>query len=154
MIVPTWWRGALVGLALVSAATAPEKKPVPLYTNEDLDRVSPYRDQTGVRSEPAVRAAEIPPPDTPRAHASQGEAYWRREAARVRERVGALGDRADEIRRELREARSAPRSRRASGPSLATREARLAALERRMRELESALEDRARRAGALPGWLR
>jgi hypothetical protein len=42
-----------------------------------------------------------------------------------------------------------------SGPGSSGRlHARLAALERRMRELEEELADRARRDGALPGWLR
>jgi len=38
--------------------------------------------------------------------------------------------------------------------SEATLRAKLLALERRMRQLEEDLADRARREGALPGWLR
>ncbi len=152
------WFGPFVGLALSSGAAAQEKKPVPLYTNDDLDRLSPYRGQTGVLSEPAVGATETP--TTP--NGARGEAYWRREAARVRAEVRALEERAEEIRGELREARNAPpspwswssRPRRVATPALASREARLHALERRVRELETDLADRARRAGALPGWLR
>jgi hypothetical protein len=158
--VKTQWFGPLVGLALLSGAAAEEvKKPVPLYTNEDLERVAPYRGQTGVLSEPAARA----PRETPTAKdAPTGESYWRREAARVRERIADLRDRAEEIRRELQEARDAARpsawksgrSRDPRPPSLAPREARLAAIEARMRALELDLEDRARRARALPGWIR
>ena len=54
----------LFGLALLGEAGAEEKKPVPLYTNEDLDRLSPYRGQTGVLSESTVESASIPAPRT------------------------------------------------------------------------------------------
>lgn len=155
----------LFGLAVLGEAGTEEKKAVPLYTNEDLDRMSPYRGQTGVLSESTAVGGASVPSSEPRA--PEGEDYWRREAARVRERVRTLEERAEKIRRELREARSAPspawssRPRRASDPSLAAREARLAArearlaaIEQQVRELESELADRARRARALPGWLR
>jgi len=147
----------LFGLAMLGAAGAEEKKSVPVYTNEDLDRLSPYRGQTGVLSESSVESASVP---TPRASAPEPEAYWRREAARVREQVRALDEKAEEIRRELREARRATpppwssRPRRVATPNLGPREARLKALEERIRALEVDLADRARRAGALPGWLR
>lgn len=156
----TLWIGPLAGLALLSGAAAEEgKKPAPLYTNEDLDRLSPYRGQTGVLSEPAAAAPRATPPAR---EGPQDEAYWRREAARVRERIGSLRERADEIRREVQEARNAAqptawtsgRSRAPKAPSLAPREARIAALEARIRELEADLADRARQARALPGWLR
>jgi uncharacterized coiled-coil protein SlyX len=161
------WLGPLVGLALVSWARAEERKPVPLYTNEDLDRLSPLRGQTGALSGPAVPATDGTPREGPPSRTSRGEDYWRQEAARVRERVHLLEERAEEIRLELREARSAPsppwssRPRRASSASpasrearLAAREARLAVIEQQIRELESDLADRARWARALPGWLR
>jgi hypothetical protein len=158
--VKALWFAPLVGIALLSGAAAEEiKKPAPLYTNEDLDRLAPYRGQTGVLSEPAGEAPRATPTER---EERTDETYWRREAARVRERIGALRERADEIRRELQQAREAARagvwtSRRPhppKAPSFAPREARLAAIESRMRELETDLEDRARRARALPGWLR
>src|SRR5262245_31925259 len=58
--VKSLWFCPLLGLALLGGGAAEEaKKPVRVYTNEDLDRLSPYRDQTGVFSEPA---AETPRP--------------------------------------------------------------------------------------------
>ena len=36
-----------------------EKKPIPLYTNDDLQRVAPYRDQTGGSSRLAAPAVEV-----------------------------------------------------------------------------------------------
>ena len=41
-----------------------------------------------------------------------------------------------------------------SDPQVEALQERILALEARIRELESSLEDRARREGALPGWLR
>jgi hypothetical protein len=138
-----------------------KRPPVRVYTNEDLDRVRPFRDETGVRSVPAVPAAEGETRSTsderPR---GRGEAYWRREAERVRDRVQAMEAQAAELRAQIAE-RAAEASRLTRGRStsagsgsLATLRAKLEALERRMREIEDGLADRARREGALPGWLR
>jgi hypothetical protein len=146
-----------VGIALVSGAAAEEgKKPSRVYTNEDLDRLAPFRGQTGVLNEPAAETPRAPATD-----AGPDEAYWRREAARVRDRVSALRARADDIRREVREAREAAQSEpwtsrgpRRTAPKTAPREAELAAIEKRISALEIDLADRARAARALPGWLR
>ncbi|HEY2945348.1 MAG TPA: hypothetical protein VGN09_23135, partial [Vicinamibacteria bacterium] len=78
----------LLALACARAAGASalddEKKPVPLYTNEDLRRVSPHRDETGVSSTPAAAPAAEPAAERGRGH---GEEYWRREAERLRDRL-------------------------------------------------------------------
>ena len=83
--------------AAEASALDDEKKPVPLYTNEDLQRVSPYRDETGGSSKPA--AAPAPEPASERGRA-RGEEYWRREAERVRDRLRPLRERASEARRD------------------------------------------------------
>jgi len=141
-------------------ASGRPKPPVRLYTNEDLDRVRPFRDETGVSSVPAVPAGEgearPPAGERPRA---RGEAYWRREAERVRERVQAMEAQAAGLRAQIaervEEAGRLERGRRSTGPaSPATLRAKLAGLERRMRQTEESLAERARREGALPGWLR
>ncbi|HEX9203971.1 MAG TPA: hypothetical protein VF964_08415 [Vicinamibacteria bacterium] len=162
------WR-TFVCLAVVAApALADEtekKRPVPVYTNEDLERVRPFRDETGVASVPASW-----PPDPlgavgPRARRAgsrasdsgvRDEAWWRREAARVRDRESALDLQAAELRRRITEARAEPWSsrRRRAVPDTRPWQARLAAIEERRRALEDDLLERARRAGALPGWLR
>jgi hypothetical protein len=150
------------------APASPLRPPARLYTNEDLDRVRPFRDQTGVRSVPAValepstegRARERPgsPPADAR---GRGEEYWRGEAERVRDRVRAMETQADELRLQIAEraeeaGRQLTRGRRGSAGagSAAALRARLVALERRMRQMEVDLSERARRARALPGWLR
>lgn len=141
---------SLLGLAC-SAAAAGEKPRV--YTNDDLDRVAPYRGQTGAQSEPAPRA------ETARARPSErdtgrDERYWRaqadrtaEEARKLRERAASLAERVDELRRQ-------PGARPYSDPRIVSLETRRRALEERAREAELRLEERARRAGALPGWLR
>jgi hypothetical protein len=139
------------------------RPPARLYTNEDLDRVRPFRDQTGVRSIPAVGPDDHPAaaPADERAR-RRGEDYWRREAARARDRVRAIAAQAADVRARIaeraEEGRQLARRGRAGSSSSprseATLQAKLATLEGRMRQIEDDLADRARRDGALPGWLR
>lgn len=170
------WPCRGLGLLLLagSAAAAPEeKKPVPLYTNDDLARVSPLRDETGVSSKVMAR-----PPAASRRDEddrARAEAYWRREAESHRARMQAALDRIEDLRARIaeREARPPARSRTTAGRSrpgsggsrsrpssanaaapLEAMQRRLAALEARRREADQRFEDRARREGALPGWLR
>jgi septal ring factor EnvC (AmiA/AmiB activator) len=140
------------------------RPPVRVYTNEDLDRVHLFRDETGVRSVPAVSPDERPAPVRAEKARGRGEEHWRREAARVRERVRALQARASELRASIAEqadeaSHFLTRRRRSaaslSGDGSTSRlQSRLAALEQRIRETEEDLSERARRDGALPGWLR
>ena len=159
------------GLSVILCATAgasddeagpPPRPPVRVYTNEDLDRVRPFRDETGVRSVPAVTPDDRPAPAEKRR--GRGEDYWRGEAARVRERIRAMEAQASELRAQIAEQaeesgqvlgrrRRSSASLSGSGSSARLR-AKLASLERRVRETEEDLADRARRDGALPGWLR
>jgi hypothetical protein len=150
------WICLLAGLVPLSEAAGEEaKKPVRVYTNEDLERISPYRAETGVLNEPAASAPHAAGDE------ATDEAYWKREAARVRDRVAALRERADDIRRQMREAEEAFRSEpwtsrgpRRAAPKTAPREAQLAAIEKKIAALETDLADRARAARALPGWIR
>jgi hypothetical protein len=151
-------------LCVPAGASDEASRPTPrVYTNEDLERVHPFRDQTGVASVPAevpqeAGARPVREPPTRR----RGEDDWRREAARVRDRVQALEVQAAGLRAQIAEraeeaSRVALGRRRSStggSTSEATLRAKLAALERRMKQLEDDLADRARREGALPGWLR
>ena len=149
-------------LCVSSAPAGAEHPPARVYTNEDLDRVHPFRGETGVHSVPAAPPAEPAPSGPPdRRLGRRGEDYWRREAARVRERVRALEAQAGELRARIaeqaeQESRQLVRNRRASpGSSSGARlRAKLLGLERRRRETEDDLAERARREGALPGWLR
>jgi hypothetical protein len=154
----------LATLALPWPCSSEEKKPVPVYTNEDLDRVHPYRDQTGVTSTPAVTATgETTGGKTRqgrRAGATAGtearsaEEQWRRSAEKLREKLQPARDRAADLREKIEERRQKPGVRPYSDPRIVADQRRLEVLERRIREAESNFEDRARRLGVLPGWLR
>jgi hypothetical protein len=149
---------------LLAAGTVAADEPKRVYTNEDLARVSPLRSETGVDSTPA----QPPPADTAVATArgsararggATSEARWRHEAERVRQRVRALHDSADGLRLRIAQQHAAAAAKRdKSGQPHrdqgAALEQRLALVLRQARELEADLEERARRDGALPGWLR
>jgi hypothetical protein len=151
--MPTHWRVWCV-LLLVSRAAGAEgerDKKVTLYTNDDLERVSPRRGETG-GSMPPVAAAPAPAPD--RKPEGQGEEYWRREAERLQDRLEPLRARLADLRARIEERRRQPGVKPYSDPRVEAWRRRLAALEERMRDMEDRFLTRARRAGALPGWLR
>jgi len=169
----TTYRALALGLSLVAPVpTRAGDEPVParakarLYTNEDLERVHPFAAETGVSSVPAVSTAPGDGARETRQRSEgrskhQGESYWRAEAERVRQKLRALEERAAGLRARIaeRSSRTEVFGRRGSsassrGTSLVTLQSSLAALETRARHLEEDLFERARRAGALPGWLR
>lgn len=154
-------------LPLAAPAVAQDKKAAPLYTNVDLERVAPLRAETGATSVPAVQPAAPSADDG--ATRQRAEAHWRREAERHHARLAALKRKADDMRLRLEDLKQRTeeqrrRSQQGRGRSASQRqvsdrpvrsaEARLRAVEEQMRELDSAFEDRARMAGALPGWIR
>ncbi len=153
----------LAGTLLSCSATAGDdgrKKDVPVYTDDDLRRVSPLRDQTGGGMAPETAAPDrSAAPEAPRATSpdkarGKDEAYWRREWERLRDRLQPLRDRAEDLRTQIEERRRVPGVRPYSDPRVESLQRRLAALEARIRDAEDGLHERARRAGALPGWLR
>jgi hypothetical protein len=136
-----------------SAARDDAKKAVPLYTNDDLDRVSPLRAQTGGSTAVPEPPATVKP--EPRRQAgAHPEAYWRRESERLQDRLQPLRDRIEDLRVRIEERRRSPRVRPYSDPRIESWQRRVAGLEQRIREAEDRLHERARRAGALPSWLR
>ena len=151
-----------LGVSPVVGTWAAEETPsVPTYTNDDLRRVSPRRGETGVLSKPAV------PPGaggvTPAARRPRGEDYWRGEAERLHDRLRSLRQRSDDLRllieqRERQQRRQSATTRRsptaAAPDSTEVLRRRLGSLEEEIRDRESRFEERARREGALPGWLR
>jgi chromosome segregation ATPase len=150
--------GALVCLRATALATADDTekaRPTRTYTDEDLKRVSPRRGETGALSEPGT-AADASRDDAPTRQ--RHEAYWRAQAERLQQQLSALRRRAEDLRARIEEARRRPdpplgKSRRGADP-VPGLERRLHAIEAEVRERQDALEERARRAGALPGWLR
>lgn len=146
------------------------------YTDADLERVRPLRDETGVDSQPAFE----PAPDTGHAgrgragtargrgrarsatadtapsplHDTRAEAYWRAEARRVEARVRTLRARAQSWQRRIDQRRRRPDVRPYTDPQIVEWQRQRDEVERQARDLEGDLDDRARRARALPGWLR
>jgi hypothetical protein len=151
---------ALAGLPAIGE----EGKPARVYTNEDLDRVAPRRGETGVLSRPAAvpaRKSSSPEPAERVGGAKRSEDYWRREAARVQAQVRTLQEQVSRLREQIERAahrssggKSRPGRVREAWAAEDDRARRLRDLETRARELESNLEDRARREGVPPGWLR
>lgn len=153
---------ALAAHASGGAPTRPAQSrgPARVYTNADLDRIHPFAAQTGGFSTPAAATDAAGAAEAEARPRGRGERYWRDEAARVRERVRSLEERAAGLRVRIAElSRETPVYGRKGGSSpktggAASLLASLAALERRSRATQTDLEERARRDGALPGWLR
>ena len=153
----------LATLVAVSAA-AESPAPTPTYTNEDLERVHPRREQTGVESQAAsATPAEAAPRPAPRGKdrrlapiEGREEAYWRREAQRHRHALAKLERRAATLREKIEqvEQQRGQIFRRRAVPSSDSARRQLAEVMAQIAELGSEFEERARRAGALPGWLR
>jgi flagellar biosynthesis/type III secretory pathway protein FliH len=162
---------------LLLAAAAPigaaeEPRPRNSFTNDDLDRIAPRRGETGVLSTPALKPSEATKDKgSAKAGEERGESYWRSEADKVHSGLQRLRAQAEAARLRLEKARrnardagfEAARASAKSGASrdagrndvhLAELEADLRSLEQEIRSREQELEERARRAGALPGWIR
>jgi hypothetical protein len=135
-----------------------------VFTNADLERMSPCRYQTGAQSQPGT-----PPVETPVRPGRQGsratapgkprldglEADWRRQWRSVDQKTRKLRREAHELRQEAGEVSRNPKRGNGGGrrsPSFLI--TRAEALEAEARELLEQFNARARREGALPGWIR
>jgi len=145
----------VVCLAAAWPAQAYDEKPhVRTYTNEDLERMRPQRGETGATSEPVAGAINEARRDRDRP-AARGEEFWRLEAERRQRKLEPLRRRLQDLEQRLAERRSRPPGRRDGvDPVPDALLAQIRALRAGIREEESRFEDRARREGALPGWLR
>jgi len=140
----------------------PERR---VYTNADLERMAACRYQTGAQSEAGTSRPkeEIGGPGSKAAKTSRPaeaalrdalESDWRARWRAVDQKARHLRREARELRQEAgdvpRDTKKPPTGRRS--PSLLLTRAR--SLEAEARELEDEFQERARREGALPGWLR
>jgi hypothetical protein len=152
----------LRGLALLCAILATcaargedkDKTPVPVYTNDDLRRVSPLREETGGGISPAAIGGEANEEAARPERPERGAEYWQREAERLRDRLQPLRERAEGLRACIEERRPTPSARLRGDPRIESCRRRLRALEDRIKDAQDRFEERARRAGALPGWIR
>lgn len=141
--------------ALAAPGVAAAEKPTPrVYTNEDLARVSPRRGETGVLSRPISGPTPAVRERAQGVARTRGEDYWQREADKVRERVRPLERRAAGLRRSIDERWRLPGVAPTTDPKLIEWRRELRETEADIRELRDRLEERARRDGAMPGWLR
>ena len=141
---------------LAAAPSAPGRTPAPAYTNVDLDRLAPRRGEGGIFE----TSVPVPPPaaagksESRAGTPDRGEEYWRREAEKARDRIRPLEARAEVLRTKIAERRRTTGIRPYSDPGVRALERVLTQVTDQAREIETRLEDRARRARALPGWLR
>ncbi len=134
-----------------------------VFTNKDLERMAACRHQAGAQSEARPQA---PDPSergrgrTAKATASgrdrsaDAENDWRAQWRSIDQKARKLRREALELRKEAQESPRDPKKRvigRRSPSMLITRAERL---EAEARELEEEFQERARREGALPGWIR
>ena len=140
-------------VAAAESAPADGRPPARVYTNDDLARVSGRRAETGVDSRPAP-TVPVAAPRPAEARPGEGEAHWRAEAARLRQRVEPWREAAADLRVEIAARQAEPGVRPYTDPKVRALQRRLEMLESRIKDAEDRLEERARRAGALPGWLR
>lgn len=153
---------ACVLASCVSLQAADEGAPaVRAYTNDDLERYAHLRSEA-----PADVVDDGPRPPRSRGTraarearadkggSARGEEYWRREAERTQDAVRRLRDQASDLAEKVADLRRQPGVLPYSDPRIVRMETRRLSLEERAREAELRLEERARRAGALPGWLR
>jgi len=130
-----------------------------VFTNADLERVAACRYQTGVQSEigaPASEKASKAPPSSSRGAVppETSEASWRSQWRTVDQKVRRLRREAQELRQEAAEAPRDPKKKPTGRRSSALLVTRARSLEAEALELEEEFQERARREGALPGWLR
>lgn len=138
--------------ALPAGAENPRRERV--YTNDDLARMAPLRGETGVLSQAATGSRPAAATREDRGTDRVRESYWRREADKVRERVRPLEKRAATLRRQIDERWRLPGVAPMTDPKLIEWRRELKEAEAEIREHQDRLEDRARREGAMPGWLR
>ncbi len=131
------------------------------FTNADLEQISACRYQTGVESQgdtPKPQSKGVTRPNRAGADDDPGddraEADWRARWRSVDQRARKLRREAHELRQEAAEAPTDPKKQPKGRRSPSLLLSRALSLEAEARELEDEFQERARREGARPGWLR
>ncbi len=134
-----------------------------MFTNADLDRMASCRYQTGAQSEVGVDPPERASPSQGRAtkpkapgagRVDGAEADWRAQWRSIDQKARRLRSEARELRQEAGEATRNPKKPPTGRRSPSLLIGRALRLEAEAKELEDEFQERARREGALPGWLR
>ncbi len=133
--------------------TAHAGKPVRSFGEDDLER---YRRDRGTDSVPLPPpAAPRPPPAAPR-DLTRERVHWRKETEQHEREVAKLEANLKRLEWRLNEKRSKRRSREwlTEDPSIGLLEDSVRALSEERRQLEERFRERARKDGAMPGWIR
>jgi hypothetical protein len=123
---------------------------IPTYTNRELAHY--HREQTETGPHPVrKKPRRIPPRDL-----AKEEAYWRKEYLKHQKDLARLDARIRRLEWRLAERRSRirPGERLQDEPAVRALEETLEAMHKERRELIDRFQERGRKAGALPGWLR
>jgi hypothetical protein len=134
-----------------------------VFTNADLDRIATCRYQTGAQSEvggdppgpaPRSRRRSVEAPAATGVSTEALETDWRARWRSVDQRSRKLRREALELRQEAAEVPRDPKKQPSGRRSKSLLIAKARSLEMEAKELEDEFQERARREGALPGWLR
>lgn len=127
-------------------------KPARAFGDDDLER---YRRGRSKDSLPAAPPATPPPAAAPH-DLTREKVYWRKEAQQHQREVAKIEASLRRLQWRLNEKRSRRRSRDwlTEDPSIALLEDSIRSLTEERQRLEERFRERARKEGALPGWLR
>ena len=126
-------------------------KPARTFGDDDLER---YR--RGRAPDSPSAAVSTPRPAAPPRDLTRERVYWRKEAHQHEREVAKLAANLRRLEWRLNEKRSRRRSRDwlTEDPAIGLLEDSIRSLTEERRRLEERFRDRARKEGALPGWLR
>jgi hypothetical protein len=122
------------------------------FDDSDLER---YRRGRAPDSPPAPASASSAPAANER-DLNREKVYWRKEAERHEREVARIDANLRRLQWRLNEKRSKPRNREwlTEDPAIGLLEDSIRSLSEERRRLEERFRERARKEGALPGWLR
>jgi len=128
-------------------------RPVRSFGEDDLER---YRRQRGPDSVPATPSAAPRPPLAAPRDLTREKVHWRKEAQQHQREVAKIEANLRRLEWRLNEKRSKRRSRDwlTEDPSIGLLEDSIRALTEERQRVEERFRERARRDGALPGWIR
>jgi hypothetical protein len=128
-------------------------KPARSFGDDDLER---YRRERAPQAVPVTPSASWPQPAGAPRDLTRERVHWRKEAQQHQREVARIEANLRRLQWRLNEKRSKRRSREwlTEDPAIGLLEDSIRALTEERRRLEERFRERARRDGALPGWIR
>ncbi len=136
-----------------AAVAAVPGRPARSFRNDDLER---YRRRRAPQSTSVALPAASPPAAAPPRDVARERVYWRKEAQQHEREVAKVEASLRRLEWRLNEKRSKRRSREwlTEDPTIALLEDSIRSLTEERDRLQERFRERARKEGALPGWLR